>query len=58
MLRFKEMSTAELLVEEKLLRARSHDAPRSEPPDDHDAWARWSREWGACVDEIKRRERK
>lgn len=54
MLRFKAMTDAELAVEESHLRERAHSAPRSDGNGSL-AWALWSREWGACRDEMGRR---
>lgn len=54
MLRFRRMTDAELTAEIVRLREAAREAPR-EPSSD--AWARWSREFGAACDERDRRVR-
>jgi hypothetical protein len=52
MLRFRAITDAELEAEIQRLREASTRAPRESGSD---AWARWSREYGAALEEKARR---
>ena len=51
----KRLSDEELLKQTHLARLLAHDAPRSDPGNPSDAWARRTNEWAQLANECDRR---